>query len=113
MNIVRGLANLVAGTVKKVTRENVIIELGNNAEALLRRSDMLPREAVRVGDRVRAYLQDVRDDQRGPQLIVSRTCPEMLIELFKIEVPEIGDGLIELKGAARDPGSTSQNCRIS
>lgn len=98
------VGDLIAGTVKKVTRENVILELGNNAEALLRRSDMLPREAVRIGDRVRALLQDVRADQRGPQLIVSRTCPEMLIELFKIEVPEIGDGLIELKGAARDPG---------
>ncbi len=98
------IGELVAGTVKKVTRENVIIELGNNAEALLRRSDMLPREIVRIGDRVRAYLQDVRPELRGPQLVVSRTCPEMLIELFKIEVPEIGDGLIELKGAARDPG---------
>lgn len=102
------IGELVAGTVKKVTRENIIIELGNNAEALLRRQDMLPREIVRVGDRVRAYLQDVRDDQRGPQLIISRTCPEMLIELFKIEVPEIGDGLIELKGAARDPGARAK-----
>lgn len=102
------IGDLVAGTVKKVTREFVILELGNNAEALLRRSDMLPKEAVRVGDRVRAYLQDVRADARGPQLIVSRTCPEMLIELFKIEVPEIGDGLIELKGAARDPGSRAK-----
>ncbi len=102
------IGDLVAGTVKKVTRDNIIIELGPNAEALLRRSDMLPREIVRVGDRVRAYLQDVRSDMRGPQLIVSRTCPEMLIELFKIEVPEIGDGLIELKGAARDPGSRAK-----
>ncbi len=102
------IGDLVAGTVKKVTRDNVIIELGSNAEALLRRSDMLPREIVRVGDRVRAYLQDVRPDLRGPQLIVSRTCPEMLIELFKIEVPEIGDGLIELMGAARDPGSRAK-----
>lgn len=98
------IGDLVAGTVKKVTRENVILEFGSNAEALLRRVDMLPREAVRMGDRVRALLQEVRDDQRGPQLVVSRTCPEMLIELFKIEVPEIGDGLIEIKGAARDPG---------
>jgi N utilization substance protein A len=102
------IGELVAGTVKKVTRDNVIIELGSNAEALLRRVDMLPREIVRVGDRVRAYLQDVRPEQRGPQLIVSRTCSEMLIELFKIEVPEIGDGLIELKGAARDPGSRAK-----
>lgn len=102
------IGELIAGTVKKVTRENIILELGNNAEALLRRSDMLPREIVRVGDRVRAYLQDVRPEQRGPQLIVSRTCSEMLIELFKIEVPEIGDGLIELKGAARDPGARAK-----
>jgi N utilization substance protein A len=102
------IGELVAGTVKKVTRDNVIIELGSNAEALLRRVDMLPREIVRVGDRVRAYLQDVRPEQRGPQLIVSRTCSEMLVELFKIEVPEIGDGLIELKGAARDPGSRAK-----
>ncbi len=102
------IGDLVAGTVKKVTRDNIIIELGSNAEALLRRSDMLPREIVRVGDRVRAYLQDVKPELRGPQLIVSRTCPEMLIELFKIEVPEIGDGLIELKGAARDPGSRAK-----
>lgn len=102
------IGELVAGTVKKVTRDNIIVELGSNAEALLRRSDMLPREIVRVGDRVRAYLQDVRPEQRGPQLIISRTCPEMLIELFKIEVPEIGDGLIELKGAARDPGSRAK-----
>lgn len=102
------IGDLVAGTVKKVTREFVIIELGNNAEALLRRQDMLPKEAVRIGDRVRALLQDVRADQRGPQLIVSRTCPEMLIELFKIEVPEISDGLIELMAAARDPGSRAK-----
>ncbi len=102
------VGELVAGTVKKVTRDNVIIELGSNAEALLRRTDMLPREIVRIGDRVRAYLQDVKPELRGPQLVVSRTCPEMLIELFKIEVPEIGDGLIELKGAARDPGSRAK-----
>jgi transcription termination/antitermination protein NusA len=102
------IGELIAGTVKKVTRDNIILELGSNAEALLRRSDMLPREIVRVGDRVRAYLQDVRAEQRGPQLVVSRTCPEMLLELFKIEVPEINDGLIELKGAARDPGSRAK-----
>lgn len=102
------IGELVAGTVKKVSREQVILELGNNAEALLRRSEMLPREAVRIGDRVRAYLQDVQTDQRGPQLIVSRCCPEMLIELFKIEVPEIGDGTIEITNAARDPGSRAK-----
>jgi N utilization substance protein A len=98
------IGQLLSGTVRKVTRENVVIELGNNAEALLPRSEMLPREQVRIGDRVRVYLMDVKTEQRGPQLFVSRACPEMLIELFKIEVPEIGDGSIEIKGAARDPG---------
>ena len=71
---------------------------------LLRREDMLPREAVRPGDRVRAYLLDVVTEARGPQLILSRSCNEMLIELFKIEVPEVGEGIIEIKAAARDPG---------
>lgn len=102
------IGELIAGTVKKVSRELLIIDLGNNAEALLRRSDMLPKEMARIGDRIRVYLQEVRTEHRGPQLVVSRTCPEMLIELFKIEVPEIGDGLIELKGAARDPGSRAK-----
>ncbi|MGE4348973.1 MAG: transcription termination factor NusA [Candidatus Berkiella sp.] len=102
------VGQLIAGTVKKVTRDFLIIELGNNAEALLKRGDMLPKEMLRIGDRVRAYLQDVKKDARGPQLIISRTCSEMLIELFKIEVPEIGDGLIELKAAARDPGSRAK-----
>lgn len=102
------VGQLVAGTVKKVTRDFLVIELGNNAEGVLKRSDMLPKEMLRIGDRVRAYLQEVRKEIRGPQLILSRTCPEMLIELFKIEVPEIGDGLIELKAAARDPGSRAK-----
>lgn len=102
------VGELVNGIVKKVTRDVIILELGNNAEALLKRSDMLPREIVRIGDRVRAYLQEVRQDARGPQLIVSRTCPEMIMELFKIEVPEIGDGTIEIMAAARDPGSRAK-----
>lgn len=102
------IGELINGTVKKVTREVIILELGNNAEAVLKRSDMLPREIVRVGDRVRAFLQDVKQDARGPQLLVSRTCPEMIIELFKIEVPEIGDGSIEIMAAARDPGARAK-----
>ncbi len=102
------IGELLMGIVKKVTRDNVIVDLGNNVEGLLRRSDMLPREIVRVGDRIRAYLQGAQTEQRGPQLVLSRTCPEMLIELFKIEVPEIGDGTIELKSAARDPGSRAK-----
>ncbi|MES2211955.1 MAG: transcription termination factor NusA [Pseudomonadota bacterium] len=98
------IGELVSGVVKKSTREFVLIDLNNNAEAILRRADMLPKEAFRVGDRVRAYLKEAKDDIRGPQLIVSRACPEMLIELFKIEVPEIGEGSIEIMGAARDAG---------
>jgi N utilization substance protein A len=95
---------LITGVVKKTTREIVILDLGGNAEGLLYREDMLPREAVRPGDRVRAYLLDVTSDGKGPQLLLSRTCNEMLIELFKIEVPEVGEGIIEIKSSARDPG---------
>ncbi len=102
------LGHLVTGVVKKVTREFVLLDLGNNAEAVLARSEMIPHEAVRVNDRIRAYLYEIRSDVKGPQLAVSRTRPEMLIELFKIEVPEIGEELIEIKGAARDPGSRAK-----
>ncbi len=102
------IGELVNGTVKKVTRDSVILDLGNNAEALLSREDMIPRETFRVSDRVRAVLRGVNTENRGPQLFVSRTRPEMLIELFKIEVPEIGEDLIEIKGAARDPGSRAK-----
>ena len=83
------VGELVAGTVKKVTRDSVIVDLGSNAEALLPRDQMIPRETFRMGDRLRALLTDVRSEQRGPQLFLSRTSPAMLIELFKIEVPEI------------------------
>ena len=81
---------LIMGVAKKVSREAVILDLGNNAEAFLRREDMLPREAVRPGDRIRAYLEDVITEARGPQLILSRTCPEMLVELFKIRSSRSG-----------------------
>lgn len=102
------LGTLVSGVVKKVTREFVMLDLGNNAEAVLPRSEMIPHEAVRVNDRLRAYLYEIRADMKGPHMAVSRTRPEMLIELFKIEVPEIGEELIEIKGAARDPGSRAK-----
>lgn len=95
---------LVTGVVKKTSREAIIMDLGGNAEAILRKEDMLPREAVRPGDRLRCYLLDVITEARGPQLVLSRTCNEMLIELFKLEVPEVGEGIIEIKSAARDPG---------
>ena len=99
---------LIAGTVKKVTRDNVIVDLGNNAEALLPREHLIPRESFRMGDRVRAVLQEVRAEGRGPQLILSRTSPEMLIELFRIEVPEIAEEVIEIRAAARDPGARAK-----
>ena len=102
------VGELINGTVKKVTRDSIIVDLGNNAEALLPREELVGREVFRINDRVRAILQDVRPEARGPQLFLSRACPEMLIELFKIEVPEIGEELIEIKGAARDPGSRAK-----
>jgi N utilization substance protein A len=99
---------IISGTVKKVTRDSVIVDLGNNAEALLAREDIIPRETFRVGTRLRALLKEIRSENRGPQLILSRTAPQMLIELFRIEVPEIAEGLIEVMAAARDPGSRAK-----
>lgn len=99
---------LVNGVIKRVERGNVIVDLGGNAEALIARDELIPREAVRPGDRLRGYLRGVRSEVRGPQLFVSRTAPELLVELFKLEVPEIGEGLIEIMGAARDPGSRAK-----
>jgi N utilization substance protein A len=102
------VGELVTGIVKRVERGNVYIDLGNNAEAFIPREDMIPREAVRTGDRIRGYLKEVRAEARGPQLFVTRTAPQFLIELFKLEVPEVGQGLIEIKGAARDPGARAK-----
>lgn len=102
------IGELINGTVKKVTRDNIILDLGNNAEALVSRDEMIPRETIRVNERMRGVLFGVNTENRGPQLYVSRTRPEMLIELFKIEVPEIGEDLIDIKGAARDPGSRAK-----
>jgi len=98
------IGELVTGIVKRVERGNVYLDLGGNAEAIIYREEMIPREAVRPGDRLRGYLHDVRTEPRGPQLFVSRVAPEFLIELFKLEVPEVGQDLIEILGAARDPG---------
>jgi N utilization substance protein A len=99
---------LVMGVVKRVDRGNVIIDLGANAEALISRDELIPRELVRPGDRLRGYLREVRSETRGPQLFVSRTAPELMIQLFTLEVPEIGEGLIEIMGCARDPGSRAK-----
>lgn len=102
------IGELVSGTVKKVTREAVIVDLGNNAEGFMSRDDLVGREAFRVSDRVRAILVGIRDDVRGPQLALSRACNEMLIELFSIEVPEISEEIIEIRATARDPGSRAK-----
>lgn len=102
------VGELVAGTVKKVTRDNVIVDLGSNAEGLLPREQLVGRETFRINDRVRAILTAISEEARGPQLILSRACPEMLIELFKIEVPEISEEVIQIKAAARDPGSRAK-----
>ncbi len=98
------VGELVMGIVKRTERRGVFLDLGGNTEAFIPREWMIPRENVRIGDRVRGYLAEVRSEPRGPQLFVSRTAPEFLIELFKLEVPEVGQGLIEILGAARDPG---------
>jgi N utilization substance protein A len=98
------IGDLVMGIVKRVERGNIYLDLGGNAEALIPKDHVIPREIVRPGDRIRGYLFDVRPEKRGPQLFVSRTARELLIELFKLEVPEIGEGVIEVLGAARDPG---------
>ncbi len=98
------VGQMIHGTVKRVDRGNVTLDLGGNAEAFLPREEMIPRESFRAGDRIRGYLKEIRPEGRGPQLIVSRVAPQLLIELFTLEVPEISDGMIEIKGAARDPG---------
>ncbi|MPS33151.1 MULTISPECIES: transcription termination factor NusA [Salinivibrio] len=99
---------LVTGVVKKVNRDVIIVDLGNNAEAVIQREDQLPRENFRPGDRVRGLLYAVRPEARGFQLFMTRSKPEMLSELFRIEVPEIGEEMIELMGAARDPASRAK-----
>jgi N utilization substance protein A len=98
------IGEILSGVVKKTTRDGLVLDLGGNAEAYLAREEMLPRETFRVGERVRAVLFGVNAEGRGSQLLISRTRPEMIIELFRIEVPEIGEEVISIRGAARDPG---------
>ena len=102
------LGELVNGTVKKVTREFLIIDLGDGAEAILSRNELIPGEVFRIGDRLRAVLQEEERENRGPQLALSRRCPEMVGELFKLEVPEISEQVIEIKAIARDAGSRTK-----
>jgi len=102
------VGELVVGIVKRVERGNVYLDLGSNAEAFIPRDKTIARESHRVGDRVRGYLYEVKSEVRGPQLFVSRAAPEFMIELFKLEVPEVGQGLVEIKGCARDPGDRAK-----
>ena len=98
------IGQLVSGVVKRVDRNGIFVDLGGNAEGFVSRSDMIVREQVKPQDRIKAYLKEVRPEPRGPQLFLTRAAPEFLIELFKLEVPEVGQGLIQILGAARDPG---------
>ncbi|MCK5727740.1 MAG: transcription termination/antitermination protein NusA [Methylococcales bacterium] len=102
------VGELIAGVVKRIEKGNIYLDLGGHVEAFIAKEDMIPRESVRTGDRIRGYLQEVRSEQRGPQLFISRTAPELLIALFHLEVPEVGEGLIEVLAAARDPGSRAK-----
>jgi N utilization substance protein A len=106
------VGEIINGTVKRTEYGNLMVELGR-AEALLRRDETIPREAFRNGDRVRAYIYDVREEPRGPQIFLSRTHPGVLAKLFAQEVPEIYDGIIEIKAVARDPGSRAKMAVIS
>jgi len=106
------VGEIVNGTVKRVEYGNVIVDLGR-AEAIIRRDELIPREMYRYGDRVRAYVYDVRREQRGPQIFLSRTHPQFMAKLFQMEVPEIYDGIIEIKSVARDPGSRAKIAVVS
>ncbi|MEM7083691.1 MAG: transcription termination factor NusA [Pseudomonadota bacterium] len=99
---------LLSGIVKRVDRNGAYIDLGGNAEGFIPRENLIPREAIRTNDRVKGLLREVRSEIRGPQLFMTRTSPEFLVELFKIEVPEVGQGLIDILGAARDPGNRAK-----
>ena len=106
------IGEIINGTVKRVEYGNVIIDLAR-AEGIIRRDEMIPRENVRLGDRIRAYVYDVRREQRGPQIFLSRAKPEFMAKLFAMEVPEIYDGIVEIKSVARDPGSRAKIAVIS
>ena len=106
------VGEIVNGLVKRVEFGNVIVDLGR-AEAILRRDELLPRESFRQGERVRAYIYDVRQEVRGPQIFLSRTHPQFMAKLFAQEVPEIYDGIIEIRAVARDPGSRAKIAVIS
>src|SRR6188768_2541093 len=106
------VGEIINGSVKRVEYGNVIVDLGRG-EAIVRRDELIPRETFRYGDRVRAYVYDVRREQRGPQIFLSRTHPQFMAKLFTMEVPEIYDGIIQIKSVARDPGSRAKIAVIS
>ncbi|MEW9806238.1 transcription termination factor NusA [Mesorhizobium sp. ZMM04-5] len=106
------IGEIVNGSVKRVEYGNVIVDLGRG-EAIIRRDELIPRENFKYGDRVRAYVYDVRREQRGPQIFLSRTHPQFMAKLFTMEVPEIYDGIIEIKSVARDPGSRAKIAVVS
>ena len=102
------VGELVTGVVKRVERGNIYVDLGGNAEAIITKDRGIPRDVLRAGDRVRGYLYDVRVEPRGPQLFISRGAPEFMMELFKLEVPEVGQGLVSIRACARDPGDRAK-----
>ena len=102
------VGELVTGIVKRAERGNIYVDLGGNAEAIIPKDKGIPRDVLRAGDRVRGYLFDVRTEPRGPQLFISRAAPEFMMELFKLEVPEVGQGLVSIKACARDPGDRAK-----
>lgn len=102
------VGELVTGIVKRVERGNIYVDLGGNAEAIIQKDRGIPRDVLRTGDRVRGYLYDVRTEPRGPQLFISRAAPEFMMELFKLEVPEVGQGLVSIMACARDPGDRAK-----
>ncbi len=102
------VGELVTGVVKRVERGSIYVDLGGNAEAIIAKDKGIPRDVLRTGDRVRGYLFDVRSEPRGPQLFISRAAPEFMMELFKLEVPEVGQGLVSIMACARDPGDRAK-----
>ena len=102
------VGELITGIVKRVERGNIYVDLGGNAEAIIPKDKGIPRDVLRTGDRVRGYLYDVRPEPRGPQIFISRAAPEFMMELFKLEVPEVGQGLVTIRACARDPGDRAK-----
>ena len=102
------VGELITGVVKRVERGNIYVDLGGNAEAIIAKDKGIPRDVLRTDDRVRGYLFDVRSESRGPQLFISRAAPEFMMELFKLEVPEVGQGLVSIMACSRDPGDRAK-----